>query len=402
MNSSMEKSFQKLEDDQSESRLMKLPAELRLKVLRNLLRDKDDFPPRMFTMIDEPEKYCLSAQTLRLCQKWYVEGVSVLYDENALFLRIEAERNRMKLKTIGTTVRFLYDGLHNIKSLDEELSKPIVPEGNGGERQQLLRKNLMWLSDNLYMLTRFRQIWVHIVYDGSDYLYTACQLIKDFLIGKDVVMSVGTNWYGVASPILSSILTGLRCRTFQLIYPNKSEYRGLTDLEISVSGGDATHLPDYYWPDLDAEKLTSIITGDSQVIDLHHECSEWLSAVDRAIGLVAEHTTLTKLYFLHPVNPSSALQDAVMRSAQPDFYLHVAAFVEQVRRSIQRSVIMLRWGLLLRIDAQYLLIEVQGPKAGEARRNIENLETEKKDLSDKEAAFLAALDDIEARLPQRQ
>lgn len=88
-------SFSQPRLSQNASPLLALPAELRLKILRNLL--KEESLPVAYYLEDSSREsveraLSLSAQVLRCCQTLYLEGLDILYNENILCINVDKNR----------------------------------------------------------------------------------------------------------------------------------------------------------------------------------------------------------------------------------------------------------------------------------------------------------------------
>lgn len=113
----MTASWSQPRDGQTESRLLQLPLELRLKVLRYL-----HISDELFQALDVPNDYpsaCvnrdtvqLSTQALQTCQQLYQECCEVLYGENVISVNVcrspttyDSPSEHVQLATFACTIR---------------------------------------------------------------------------------------------------------------------------------------------------------------------------------------------------------------------------------------------------------------------------------------------------------
>ncbi|KAK5084685.1 hypothetical protein LTR05_005763 [Lithohypha guttulata] len=186
--------FERQTDPQGQSDLLQLPGELRLKVLRYLLKSKDGrirsydesklcstngrFPRKRYN-----KELPGSAQLLRTCQKLFWEGRDVLYTENTLSIFIWGDpwSRALKCGVLGLQVEFhrphqetYYDLLWN--ALDY----------NPDDMSQLLR-----VYDETLACFQRLEIKMDELNDHED-CFIACRVLKNNLLGKDVTIDLDT------------------------------------------------------------------------------------------------------------------------------------------------------------------------------------------------------------------
>ena len=180
---------------------MSLPTEIRLNVLRNLLRSSTDlefhnFDRENFYGHDEPRKLCnvarekylkqlhLSSQVLRCCKLLLAEGRPNLYSENrfCVALRIEQHGFWESYMTNDTLVRY------------------------GAIRQKKYSS-----ASNDTVITKFSKLRL-VFYVSNEAAATAiCHHIKNVCLGKDVVIDFANRSH-LPTTILRAI-TSLDCQT---------------------------------------------------------------------------------------------------------------------------------------------------------------------------------------------
>ena len=109
--------FQHHPNPQNGSRLIRLPAELRVKILRNLLKKPSPIqslaerdPANNDARAQYDADTSLSSQVLRTCQIAYNEGLLILYKENIIQLHIrEDSDNSCELGSFDLTIRYPLD-----------------------------------------------------------------------------------------------------------------------------------------------------------------------------------------------------------------------------------------------------------------------------------------------------
>lgn len=213
---------------------MRLPAELRVKILRMLLKSPDpldasnpfdDEADSESTSADtdddsEPEGCSkLSAQLLSCCQQLYAECAQVLYEENSLEVCCDWEVSdwpatlEMELfycRILGDATQ-IPTKLKYLDGLDDSLLHHASKCAGNRFNSPAERKSAKRLGTMLPATGRFRHIRMHVVAYKQKEIFIACRVLKDLLSDKDVVMSF---YDRVEAPWLRSCLI-LRCRSIE-------------------------------------------------------------------------------------------------------------------------------------------------------------------------------------------
>lgn len=193
-----EPSFKLNPHPQTSSRLMKLPAELRVKILRMLLKDADPFDtiePHLsndwYRKMLTRQGPSMSAQILSCCQQINVEGQAVLYGENSLvvrcmFINEDCRNSDYYCRFLDSSV--LLD--HAVEWMDKEnfdvesLAQAKLREASIFGRDALAER----MVELLPVARKFDNLYVHVECNAQDEVYMACRVLGELLAGKNVTI----------------------------------------------------------------------------------------------------------------------------------------------------------------------------------------------------------------------
>ncbi|KAK5092620.1 hypothetical protein LTR70_001991 [Exophiala xenobiotica] len=270
---------------QNISPLLRLPAELRIKVLRNLLKKSQPIPaqkPRSSSAPDDddttngPRDLNLSSQLLRASQQLYEEGRQVLYKENVLSIEYGpgSPLSCDECQVLGFTL--------NIPSDPSRLPSTKFSFFDFAKRRpySLLKMYPALLS--------FQNIDLTVRSTKKDFVLVICRVMRDFPLGKDVnLIHTVVPWYK-----LLECCRFLRCRSLHIERPatkwGKTEDQ-LDEIERLVAG--RTRVLDTFlkWQELEKDILSDfppvrghIFGGDQRVADSMakaHEAAERYDAI---------------------------------------------------------------------------------------------------------------------------
>ncbi|KAK5938489.1 hypothetical protein PMZ80_009460 [Knufia obscura] len=223
---------------QSASALLRLPAELRLKIFRNLFFKEEPIRSRREdlendsgqTEDDYLDSLDLSSQFLRTCQQAYIEGTDILCGENILSLWIDK-----KVTAAGCQRQFL-------DVLDISICLPRSHELPRGQEVSLLDcahtcsvveeevqegKEIVivdWLAEIYPSLARFSKFHITHRFNVHGEVVVVARMLRRLLLNKNVIYNVVTTpfYYG-----LLAATRVLRCRTF--------EFEGLEEERLEVA-----------------------------------------------------------------------------------------------------------------------------------------------------------------------
>lgn len=216
----LESSFTKPVDSQTSSRLIALPAELRLKILRTLLKvgkmpncndllsnydkkKKEMTTSRTLERDDSPESrqlrddaltaynnaYSFSSQILRTCQTLYTEGSSVLYNENELAIVIDdgfqADWRTNRRGYAYSALDAAFNDAHSPSLYDDApLIRDVVRyRPTSAEARAWFHEDHTDYYECAFL--RFRKVEVHLR-NANPYLFEVCRALRGLLLGKEV------------------------------------------------------------------------------------------------------------------------------------------------------------------------------------------------------------------------
>ena len=182
--------FQQSSRRQSASRLLSMPSELRLLILRNLLKHEDVLQPLRWTGRQEYKATVqLSAQLLQTCQQLYAEASHVLYKENIVEIRCRVYQRRHWCDILEASV-VIPEKLSEVKDADCTLPVLAAQRTVAGPWARVARSNPAWLIKHYLLLKRFDLWCLNIQYETQDQVFIACRALQDLLHGKEVVTSL--------------------------------------------------------------------------------------------------------------------------------------------------------------------------------------------------------------------
>ena len=168
---------------QAGSRLIQLPAEIKLLILRNLLRLYKPFYSQDHGGDRDREDYTdiiqKSAQLLCTCQLLYHEGNAILYGENTMFLRVTAApsaggHRHMDIEVLNCEIEVVAykDTLDLHDSLFDLIRKRVdmYPDPNESSREALMEKAFLAMYPTLTMFNNFELFLCHVDQVGLFYI----------------------------------------------------------------------------------------------------------------------------------------------------------------------------------------------------------------------------------------
>lgn len=261
-----EKSFEQPQHPQNQSQLLSLATEIRLKILRYLLKfeggEIKDFITLDMTENEYYKHLDRSAQILATCQQLLWEGRDVLHGENELVISVKSSASSMVHLHLRDTdlalpgydddlLNDVPDNYADIPEFDAGFSsfhgpvqwrlKCCTPAGLK-IHEHLDEEYMMWLK-------QFKKVKVDMCFNSQQVhtLFVVCRALKDFVRDKAVVFRFATKLDAegqVVEPAdkdLCSVFEILRCKSFKLEnYPM-------------------------------TERLIKIIESDSKPLDLYQE-----------------------------------------------------------------------------------------------------------------------------------
>ncbi|KAK5100872.1 hypothetical protein LTR70_001091 [Exophiala xenobiotica] len=228
-----------------------LPAEIRIKILRYLLRSGDLI--RSQDEVGEAEFKTatkLSSQILQTCQILYEEGTVILYHENTLAVQMLYYPGNYKYVDFGLYYGFLGVGVLEQSNLDYAAKPTMLPllqdlierkratnpsctsEDNDNSFDNacaVLEYNDLdsWIAA-YEILARFQKFHVvfrldHVLDWHRDTVLSVCRRFRTAFLNNDVVMTIGAEWTRDASEILACLLPCrvLRCQSLRFDLPTE-------------------------------------------------------------------------------------------------------------------------------------------------------------------------------------
>ena len=213
-----------------------LPAEIRIKILRCLLRSGDLI--RSQDEVGEAEFNTatkLSSQILQTCQVLYEEGSVILYHENTLAVLVaDGFRNdhNLHLRFLGVAVleqsTLEYAGGVLVLPLLQDLVERKEGIGSTNVRGTYKGKKSLdsWI-DAYEILARFQKFHVVFRLEFNWRCHTfirVCRRLRIAFLNKDVVMTIGPKWTTDASEVLAYLLPCrvLRCQSLRFELPTEA------------------------------------------------------------------------------------------------------------------------------------------------------------------------------------
>ena len=191
---------------------MRLPAELRLKILRLLLKAPAPFdhskrqPDNKQGTDTFEEDVQMSAQILRCSQQLYCEAHLVLYGENTLIVRCIQEKDRAGdygylCRILDTSIQPHYrmDGPSPSSRFATDLQSvvkwkiPIFEELTHIEHSPSHLEDVRRMDQLLPAISKFTHYRLEMEHSSSEVTFMVCRLLGILLAGKHVSVKI-TNW----------------------------------------------------------------------------------------------------------------------------------------------------------------------------------------------------------------
>lgn len=182
--------FRLAQKDQRDSKLVQLPAELRLRILRLLLRHDRRIPTRnaYFTFGVSNDYKCgeFSSQILGTCQDLFHDAYYVLYHENMASVRVFGARRtarKLQLEVLNAVACFvdLVPGSNENYFIDCK-KEPY-------SQRRYMDIGAVVLEDALKTLAHFSK--VHITFEDSKHYMVISRCLRKFILGKRLVVDLG-------------------------------------------------------------------------------------------------------------------------------------------------------------------------------------------------------------------
>lgn len=229
---------------QNKSPLLDLPVELRVKILRYVLRKDGPITSLGEVLMTKvPRSSCheiynanatLSAQVLRTCQQLYDEGGEILYGENTLSICYLGRRHRA---SGPDDLCYILDYTINLSL--SRIEKPCdtlitVQEYFGGRKSEMEPYTLRRYSQ----LAKFKHYRLVICYIHRESILTACRVLQPLLLEKDVTLFPSNAGTSLHTHHLKCTRY-LRCRRLQIEWPEgrSQDQDELARLEKVITGG---------------------------------------------------------------------------------------------------------------------------------------------------------------------
>lgn len=172
--------------EQSGSRLLSLPTELRTEILRLLVKNRGNILPLVST--DTAANYHLSSQVLRCCQSLYHEAHHMLYQENTLAVVCKDGKPSESISILDCIVYLPGEPLSNANTVDDLVSAArravsIFPSKRGSY-ERLCR---------IYpSLSQFSHVCVtlNMRIDSISKLSSLCRCLRGFVTQKQVAVDL--------------------------------------------------------------------------------------------------------------------------------------------------------------------------------------------------------------------
>jgi len=198
LSTTTEQLFLLARNPQTSSCLIQLPAELRIKVLRLLLRS-----PNPLTDLEEfgmesdgpdmtgyEQGIELSAQLLLCCQQLHSEGHQILYGENTLYIHFEW-RNRIRpnlfyCDILGATTE-IPEKMEYLNGFDDSLRYQADDYARNGDCSYDDRDSARQLAKMLPTIEKFQHFLDYLEVFDQEHLSIGCRVLQQLLFEKDVV-----------------------------------------------------------------------------------------------------------------------------------------------------------------------------------------------------------------------
>ena len=189
--------FSKPQRSQKGSRLMQLPAEIRVKILRSLLKANESIVPfyngssdltwgHQRDLVKYKDNTQLSAQVMRACQKLHGEAQHILYAENTLDIQIlPRSRNEMhcSLLSYRSIIPGIVDKLGKMKNDLFSAEYPLMYLPRNGTNLRSAT-DLEICADKVFGAYKVRLDVVNGLQQQN--VYVVCRLLRNLLYGKRV------------------------------------------------------------------------------------------------------------------------------------------------------------------------------------------------------------------------
>lgn len=182
--------------EQRQSRLLRLPAEVRLIILRQLL--KCESPIYSLSSTDDISylgSIQRSAQLLRTCQLIHHEGLAVLYLENTLCIDFmsfdDSSDDGGEEMTFFCSILEMFLPIPERLATNEEERLSLLEYATPTRAQSvddtgLMRQGAETLVKHWVMMQKFTRYQVRVQYAMQQTIFCACRLLQDLLLRKDV------------------------------------------------------------------------------------------------------------------------------------------------------------------------------------------------------------------------
>ncbi|KAK5084873.1 hypothetical protein LTR70_007815 [Exophiala xenobiotica] len=337
--------FERPYDPQESSRLLRLPSELRLKILRLLhkaekpLNSCEAIPITQSSLnghaeaLEDAESsiFELSGQVLACCQQLEIEASAILYGENVLRMRCTAtsDVHLLNIHCLGAHIQFerrlpylnYEEEIHNFMSaysglqVYDLISKlPRFNKNPHSHVYSVVEGLLVYrFIKNFHQLSKIRNIRLVVQYHGETDVFMACIALRAMLLDKNVVLvprmtasgaHIIQDGGGVVNPQLENLnpCRMLRCRS--ITFESNLSLARLVDEIVSEKEVDLF----FGWPG-----LMRLIRSLPQRTDRN----------------------LQRLYFVHVQEHSTTfnkLQIAVLRVNAIDAKIYSARLLQQISK----------------------------------------------------------------------
>lgn len=226
-------SFEKHPDEQFSSRLLRLPVEIRLKILRSLMRKPIPICSRLQSGYAENylDGLALSSQLLRSCQRIYHEGLNILYNENTLSILCQpAGMGSISCGVLHLIVR-AYHVLQYMGSSIHDTDLLSVAKRKLEQEHPIARtKDALELLPIYNSLLRFKRVQVHFECGQAEHDAICVLLVRLILKGKQVIISDPPNSFNYES------LKALRCSS--IVIQKKTQPEGIEKIVSLVTSSE--------------------------------------------------------------------------------------------------------------------------------------------------------------------
>lgn len=244
---------------QSRSKLVAIPAELRLKILRYLL--KDNFTKSgegaIFSSLNEHIKLNqdtgtftsssdggseLSSQVLATCQTLHSEAFDVLYGENTLNIEIASKyMKKIEISIQGSRIvlpavlESYGDGPFDLESTCSRQSASILSKN---------QSDAVGLHQTLSRLKKFISFQLVLAYDTSDEVAVVARLLKTVLQAKEIVVFLRPSLGRERQSHRLIPFELLRCKSIKFADISATDQRAMDEIATDITS--QTESTDHY------------------------------------------------------------------------------------------------------------------------------------------------------------